>query len=261
MTQTPVKKGLLPSGGRKYDYLDLLEHIDSSGSIRAAAHTLGMSYKAAWDAIESMNNLADQPLVERRVGGRGGGGATLTTTGRRLVATYRRLEQEQVRVLAHLNQVMDDFDHYYEIIRRFDMKTSARNQFLGTVKTIKTGPVNAEVALDIGGGDELVANITTDSVNHLGLTEGKDVYALVKAPWVIVSTDTDLKASARNQLKGTVVRCQEGAVNAEVVVELKGGKTLAAIVTEDSVHSLGLKEGVKVCALIKASHIILAVAA
>jgi len=141
------------------------------------------------------------------------------------------------------------------------MKTSARNQFLGKVNAIKTGPVSAEVILDIGGGDELVASITTDSVKHLGLTEGKEIYALVKAPWVIVSTDTAMKTSARNQLKGTVARCQEGVVNAEVVIELTGGKTLAAIVTEDSVHSLGLKAGVKVCALIKASHVILAVAA
>lgn len=257
---TPSPNSRLFSGGRKHDYLELLEHIDSSGSIRAAANTLGMSYKAAWDAIESINNLAEQPLVERRVGGRHGGGATLTTTGRRLVAAYRRLDKERERVLAELNQAMDDFEHYYEIIRRFDMKTSARNQFLGKIKALKSGPVNAEVILDIGGGDELVASITADSVKHLALTEDKEVYALVKASWVIVSTNTDMKTSARNQLQGVVVLCQEGAVNAELVIELPGGKTLVAIVTEDSLKNLGLKEGMKVCALIKASHIILTVA-
>jgi molybdate transport system regulatory protein len=58
-----------------------------------------------------------------------------------------------------------------------------------------------------------------------------------------------------------VVRCQEGAVNAEVVIELPGGKTVAAIITNESVKTLGLKEGMRASALIKASHIILAVPA
>ena len=234
----PQRKPHLFSGGRKHDHLDLLERIDASGSISAAAHALGMSYKAAWDAVEAINNLADQPLVERRVGGRNGGGAVVTTHGRRLIAAYRRLDKERDRVLAHLNRVMGDFDQYYEIIRRFDMKTSARNQFLGRVKTVKLGPINAEVVLDIGGGDLLVANITSDSLTHLKLVEGMEVYALIKAPWVIVSTNDGLRTSARNRLCGVVARCREGAVNAEVMIELPGGKTLAAVVTNESIQSV-----------------------
>lgn len=139
------------------------------------------------------------------------------------------------------------------------MKTSARNQFLGKVKSVKHGPINAEVILDIGGGDELVAVVTQDSAEHLGLAEGVEAYALVKAPWVIVTTDEKMKTSARNRLCGTIVRCQEGAINTEVVIELPGGKMVVAMLTADSVKSLGLKEGMRACALIKASHIILAV--
>ncbi|MGR9072809.1 MAG: TOBE domain-containing protein [Gammaproteobacteria bacterium] len=250
----------LLSGGRKHDHLELLERIDASGSISAAANSLGMSYKAAWDAVEAINNLADRPLVLRRVGGRNGGGAELTTHGRRLVAAYRRLDKERERVLTHLNRVMDDFEKYYEIIRRFDMKTSARNQFLGKVKSVKRGPINAEIVLDIGGGDELVASITRDSLEHLALAEGKEAYALIKASWILLVTDPLLKTSARNQLCGVLARCQEGPVNAEAVIELPGGKTLTAVVTDESIRSLGLKEGMKVCALIKASHVVLAVA-
>jgi molybdate transport system regulatory protein len=247
------------SRGRRWDHLELLERIDSSGSISTAATAMGMSYKAAWQAVEAMNNLSDQPLVERQAGGRHGGGTTLTAYGRRVVGAYRRLETEREKVLAHLGRIMDDFDQYYQLIRRFDMKTSARNQFLGTVKSVKHGPINAEVILDIGGGDTLAAVITQDSAEHLGLTEGIEAYALVKAPWVIVTTDETMKTSARNRLCGTVVRCHEGAINSEVVIELPGGKMVVAMVTNDSVKSLGLKEGVRACALIKASHIILAV--
>ena len=141
------------------------------------------------------------------------------------------------------------------------MQTSARNQFLGRVLSVKIGAVNAEVILDIGGSDQLAAIITNESVENLALKPGVEAYALIKAPWVILTTDDSMKTSARNRLCGTVVRCQEGAVNGEVIIELPGGKTVAAIVTNDSIQSLGLKEGVRACALIKASHIILAVAA
>jgi molybdate transport system regulatory protein len=247
------------SKGRRWNHLELLERIDANGSITAASTAMGMSYKAAWEAVEAINNLSEQPLVERKTGGLKGGGTTLTSHGRRVVGAYRRLEQEREQVLKKLAQVMDDFDEYYHLIRRFDMKTSARNQFLGNVKSIKLGAINAEVVLDIGGGDSLAAVITNDSVNHLGLKVGAEAYALIKAPWVIVTTSDGFKTSARNEMHGTVVRCDEGAINAEIIIELAGGKTVAAVVTNDSVKSLGLKTGVKACALIKASHVILAV--
>ena len=98
---------------------------------------MGMSYKAAWQAVEAMNNLSEQPMVSRQTGGKHGGGTTLTPYGRRVVAAYRRLEKERERVLSHLNRIMDDFDQYYRVIRRFDMQTSARNQFLGKVQSVK----------------------------------------------------------------------------------------------------------------------------
>ena len=249
------------SRGRRWDHFELLERIDASGSISSAASAMGMSYKAAWQAVEGMNNMSEQPVVERQTGGKHGGGTRLTTYGRRLVVAYRGLEKEREKVLAALGNIMDDFEQYYQLIRRFDMKTSARNQVLGHVTTVKNGAINSEVTLDIGGGDQLTAVITNDSARHLGLAPGAEAYALIKAPWVIVTTDDGMKTSARNKLSGTVVRCQEGAVNAEVVIELPGGKMVVATVTNESVHELGLAEGKRACALIKASHIILAVPA
>jgi len=141
------------------------------------------------------------------------------------------------------------------------MKTSARNQFLGKVKSIKLGGVNSEVILDIGSGDSITAVITNESVEHLGLKVGNDAYALIKAPWVIVTTSERLRTSARNELHGTVSKVREGAVNGEVIIDLSGGKSVAAVITNDSIKSLGLKKGVKATALIKSSHVILAVKA
>lgn len=247
--------------GRRWDHFELLERIDASGSISSAASAMGMSYKAAWQAVEAMNNLSELPVVERQTGGKHGGGTRLTTYGRRLVVAYRGLEKEREKVLAALGKIMDDFEQYYQLIRRFDMKTSARNQFLGKVINVKHGPISAEVTLDIGGGDALTAVITNDSAEQLALQPGAEAYALIKAPWVIVTTEEGIRTSARNNLRGTVVRCQEGAINAEIVIELPGGKLVVATVTNESVHELGLAEGRQVTALIKASHIILAVPA
>src|SRR5271169_1650748 len=77
----------------------LLEAIDKYGSISHAAKTVPLSYKAAWDAVDAMNNLADEALVERSVGGAGGGGTKLTAYGRRIVAFYRAMEENYQEIL------------------------------------------------------------------------------------------------------------------------------------------------------------------
>jgi molybdate transport system regulatory protein len=137
--------------------------------------------------------------------------------------------------------------------------TSARNQFPGTVKTLTTGMVNTEVILDIGGGSLVTAVITNASATALDLKVGSPAIALFKATWVIISIDAQLKTSARNTFKGAVKSAKKGAVNAEVVVELPGGQTIVAIVTNESHDALGLKEGLEVSALVKSSHVIIGV--
>lgn len=140
------------------------------------------------------------------------------------------------------------------------MKVSARNIFRGKVLNTRPGAVNAEVSIDLGGGDRLVAVVTLSSLEALGLTEGSDVVALVKAPWVMVLTDASgVRLSARNQLSGTVKTVDVGAVNAKVCIALPGGTEVMAVITRDAVQDLGLKPGVAATAVIKASHIVLGV--
>ncbi|MGE5153562.1 MAG: TOBE domain-containing protein [Bdellovibrio bacteriovorus] len=251
----------VPTKARRVDRVALLEKVAELGSITAAARAIGISYKGAWEAIEALNNLSERPLVERSVGGSGGGGTRLTAHGEQVLALLRDMEGELQGLLTALGggtALFDHFHRYFQQIRRLNMKTSARNQFMGRVSRVTRGAVNSEVILDIGGGS-LAAIITNESVDALGLAHGVEAYALIKAPWVIVTTDETLKTSARNRLCGVVSRCVEGAVNGEVIIDLPGGKSVAAIVTKESIHSLGLQVGARACALIKASHIILAV--
>jgi molybdate transport system regulatory protein len=140
------------------------------------------------------------------------------------------------------------------------MKISARNILAGTVSKVTKGAVNSEVDLTLQGGDKVVAIITNESVTHLGLKEGMRAHAIVKASWVIVGKDLDAKKiSARNVLRGTVAKVHGGAVNDEVVLKLAGGGELTAIITQESSHSLGLKEGDTADAAFKANNVIIAV--
>lgn len=69
------------------------------------------------------------------------------------------------------------------------MKLSARNQFKGKVTKVEEGAVNGVVTLDIGGGNEMVATITMASIRSLGIEEGKEAIAVIKASNVMVGVD------------------------------------------------------------------------
>jgi len=243
------------------DRVALLASIGQHGSITQAAKAVKMSYKAAWDAVEAMNNLAGEPLVERLAGGKGGGGTRLTSRGLRLVDDFRRLERLHGQFVEYLGRqggvpLPEDLD----LMRSMTMKTSARNQFAGTVTKLVRGAVNDELTLTVVGGQSIVAIVTHDSAVSLGLAPGVAAFALVKASSVIIAVGDGAGLSARNRLSGTVARVVTGAVNSDVTIALPGGGTVGATVTRDSEESLALREGMAVTAVFKASSVIVGVA-
>lgn len=239
--------------------IELLEHIGECGSISQAAKRIGMSYKTAWDAVEAMNNLADRPLVVRATGGKGGGGTQLTEYGQQVIAGYRLMEAEHRRFLSRMAAGVQNFDQINNLLRAINMKTSARNQFRGQVSDLEKGAVNSRVKVNLGEGLEIFAIVTNEAVDELDLAVGKEALVLIKSSFVLLSPDENLRISARNRLCGTVRETTPGAVNCEVKLELPGGRTLTAIITKEAFEELGFASGQRACALIKASHVILAV--
>jgi molybdate transport system regulatory protein len=73
--------------------MELLQHIQRTGSINQAAKAMRMSYKRAWELVHSMNTLADAPLVTTQTGGEKGGGAIVTTEGEKYLVHYRILHE------------------------------------------------------------------------------------------------------------------------------------------------------------------------
>ncbi len=69
------------------------------------------------------------------------------------------------------------------------MKISARNVFKGTVTEVKTGPVNSQIKVDIGGGNLVTSMITSDAAADLGVAVGKEVHVVIKASEIMLATD------------------------------------------------------------------------
>jgi molybdate transport system regulatory protein len=245
-------------------WLELLAQLEQKRSIVRAAKAVGLSYKAAWDAIDTMNNLAEQALVERSAGGRGGGGTRLTASGEQLVRTYQLVRQENSLFLQRLNQQLGATAGELRLLGRIGMRSSARNQFSGTVARVRAGAVNDEIEVELKGGQRLTALITCESTQQLALARGVAVVAWVKASSVMiacededVSARSSMRLSARNRLRGQIARLVNGAVSTEVVVALPGGTTVAASITKTSARELRLRSGMRVSAIFQASSVIL----
>lgn len=239
--------------------IELLEQINALGSISKAAKKINMSYKTAWDAINAMNNLSENPLVICSTGGQDGGGTQLTPLGRQLIEIWRRMQVEYERFLLHVAAGIDNFDNVNQLLKAIAMKTSARNQLRGTIKAVIKGAVNGDVILDLGNGIEIFANITNEAIDDMQLAPGKNAVALIKASFVLLSPDPQIKISARNRLTGNILQLIPGAVNGEIKLELAGGKILTAVVTRESIDEFSFAPGQSCTALIKASHVILAI--
>ncbi|MDI8192980.1 LysR family transcriptional regulator, partial [Salmonella enterica subsp. enterica serovar Montevideo] len=110
----------------------LLKQIKATGSISQGAKLAGISYKSAWDAINEMNQLTDDILLDRSTGGKGGGGTTLTQYGERLIQLYDLLGQIQQKAFDVLKDDSLPLDSLLAAISRFSLQTSAEKLVAGT---------------------------------------------------------------------------------------------------------------------------------
>ncbi|MDF3937172.1 TOBE domain-containing protein [Pseudomonas citronellolis] len=238
---------------RRPQRIALLAQIAQLGSITQAAKAAGMSYKTAWDAVDELNNLAERPLVERSVGGKGGGGARLTAAGERLLALYQRLEELRERMLESLGEEED-----LELIGRLMMRTSARNQLHGRVSTLQAQGLNDLVGIDLPGGARIQARITRESTEKLELREGQPVIALMKAGWLYVDLPQIECPAGLNALEGRIEDIREaGDGPSEVRILLPSGQTLCALVDRERVEILRLQAGSSVRAQFSPAQVIL----
>jgi len=253
----PLKGGLLlhtPLGAVLGERrVRLLEAIAQHGSLNRAARAVPLSYKAAWDALHAMDQLAPQPLVERSTGGSGGGGTTLTPYARQLVALYREMERQQQQVLDRLPAALPPADGapaLRTLLRQLSLRSSARNQWPARVAALagRGGLVDVRLALDAAEGapqeaplDTAVATITPESAAAMALAPGSEVLVLLKAPGVRIVRSAPRRAPGRNALRGAVEALRPGPQHTGVSLRLDGGQRLSAVV--GSTEAGGLAPG------------------
>ena len=189
-----------------YDMADrrisILRGIARSGSISQAARDVGVSYKAAWQAIDTLTNLAGVPLVERSVGGAGGGGAQVTAAGEALLRTAETMERVRAEVLQRMRQ--QDGDAVPLNLAQLGLMTSMRNQWPCQVLKVESLGGQIRVWLRAVGDTDaewtIAARITPESYELLGLAPGAPVLALCKATAVKVWLGQEKPASAAQSI-------------------------------------------------------------
>ena len=237
--------------------IELLERIREHGSIHAAAKAMKMSYKAAWDSVDAMNNLSETPLVEKVSGGKGGGGTFLTAKGEEVIAAFHNLQVKHQQFL-DLFASSDDLPTIVQTLSRLSLKLSARNQLVGTISAIQEDTVNVAIELTIKESDKIYSSITKNSYQELGLHLGESAIAIIKASSVLLSK-TKPTIACENLLKGKIIQILSDTSNTEVTLELKSQSTITATIANDAFEPLGLKINEEAYAFFKASNVILGV--
>lgn len=142
------------------------------------------------------------------------------------------------------------------------MKSSARNQLVGTIQSMTTDGFYSKIHLNLASGHEIVAMIGSDRCQSLGLAVGHTAVILIKSTSIIIATDLEhIRLSAHNQLKGMISNVDRGAVNSVVSLDLGHGLELTAGITMQSTERLDLHPGQYATAVFEASSVMLGVLA
>jgi molybdate transport system regulatory protein len=221
----------------------ILRAVGQAGSISQAARDAGISYKAAWQALDTLSNLAGAALVERAVGGAGGGGARLTAAGRQVLAAADAWARTRAAALARPHAAVPGLA----------LRTSMRNQLPCVVDRVLSAAGAAEVTLRLPGGDALRSRITRESAQLLGLSQGMPVLALFKATAVDVAAGGPGEPAAC-RVTGRVERAAPARTGGEVTLELKGGQRVVGFAPAGH----GLRRGQDAVAAVAPSAVVIA---
>jgi molybdate transport system regulatory protein len=232
--------------------IDILRRISETGSISQAARDAGVSYKAAWQAMETLTNLAGQPLVQKAVGGSGGGGASLTGAGTQLLHAADELARLRGQALSLITA-----SGTQRI--RLGFQTSMRNQFVAQIEgTVREGDA-MRVRLSPAPSVTLHARITRESTQLLGLHKSMEITALCKATAVRLHASEPAAKPGINLLAATLTRLpRAGSASCEASVVLAAGAAHIVGFLTPEASAVRLRKADTVWAEVDESAIVLA---
>jgi molybdate transport system regulatory protein len=236
--------------------IELLHAIEAHGSISKAAKAVPMSYKSAWEAVDTMNALSPEPIVCRETGGKDGGGTTITEYGQQLLKNYAVLKEEHRRFLEKLSELTDIQSGAFKTIGRLAMQISARNQIQAEIVSVDSQNVNAKILLKLKSGKKLLSTITKEAVENLHIEEDQTVIAIFKSSAVLLSKKAD-EQRYENRLEGIVSKVEKDVENTKVVVDIGQHDTIVSVMPTAVLEKMELIEGSSVIAMIKANDIMI----
>lgn len=231
--------------------IEILRLVGQRSSISQAARDAGVSYKAAWQALDTLSNMAGAALVVRSVGGVGGGGARLTPAGEQLLDAARQMERARRAVLERFS------GGAAQALSGVGLRTSMRNHLPCQVTQLQapaSGDPMVRVVLALPAGGEIVSSITRESAELLGLQPGLSVLALCKATALTICAGQVPVREHVNQLSGRVARLSRGRLRDEVTMTLPGDLQLVGFADRPN----RLRVGSRVSADLEENAVVLA---
>ena len=238
------------------DRIRLLEAVIEHGSISKAAKATGFSYKTAWESVAAVNNLLPTPAFVTKVGGAASSGAEVTEAGRRLIATFRKLEDRLARIsnlIAEEGLAGDE----ETLLWALGARISARNVFWTEVTQVRKWVVDVEVLLRMSDEHVMLTTVTNDAAAELDLSPGRKVLAVVKAPSIRIVAPSPAPKPAHNWFVGTVTRRVDAERNSEVRLDIGRSKQLIAVAPRVEIEALQRRAGAQAAATFDANQVIL----
>jgi len=223
--------------------IELLRSVEKTGSISAAAKAISKSYKWAWDSIEQMNTLSTQLLVSKSSGGRGGGGAEVSSFALALIAYYDELE------MMHQSKI----EQYQERLNSgFKSGTFSRDiasTLHGVVRSVRCSDTTCDVHLSYG-----TTALKAKCHKDLALTPGSDVAFMVESNQIMIAKQA-VEISAQNLLVGEICKIRTEGKRVYLTLELETKEQLIVLITSDSLRDLNLSVNSRCFAYFKTYNI------
>ena len=235
--------------------IELLHKIIQTGSINAAAKEMKMSYKAAWERLNSMNALADKPILQRQTGGKGGGGTTLTEYAYELIKTYERLDELHRQFINRFSEAGENPELLANILNRTFLTTSARNQIPATITHIAVDNLSSIITMRLFNKTEIFSSITSKSVQSMNLHVKGEIYAIIKSSDIKISVNKPAETLHVNVLEGVITALESTDTHIELTVQTDEKTQLVSLMTKNLSPAFSIGE--KVYALIGYENILI----
>lgn len=216
--------------------VELLKTIDKTGSIHSAAKELKMSYKAAWDRINLMNTLSDEPLLIKTIGGKSGGGTILTPYAHKLIKTYEKLDFAHKEFMSRFSKAGSDASKLAQILNRTFLTTSARNQIYSTITNITQNGLYSTITLKLDETTSINSIITQKSIKSMLLEPNHNIYAIIKSNDVSISNTKGTKE--QNSIKGKIISKEIIDDFVEIIFSFSDTLTLVSFMSLDNAKEL-----------------------